>query len=104
MLKCENCGHVFEEDFAIERRFRNRLGEEESPPEYLCPNCHKSETVPVERCKLCGEWHDYRDVYSDVCVSCADDLQRKFVDHVKRHFTIYEVEFLRNHADIGGLL
>lgn len=44
MLKCEDCGHVFEDDRAIERRFRNRLGEEESPPEYLCPNCHSSET------------------------------------------------------------
>lgn len=104
MLKCEDCGHVFEDDRVIERRFRNRLGEEESPPEYLCPNCHSSETVPAEHCKQCGEWHDYRDVYDETCTSCAGEIQKKFTDHIYSNFTVYEVEFLKNHEDLGGLL
>lgn len=95
MMICEDCGAVFEDSAVIERRHINRVGEENEPPDYLCPNCHSGETASAEKCNICGEWHGYYEVYDGVCNECAEKLEEKIKDIVYRNFSVYEVDAIK---------
>lgn len=71
MLKCSDCGKVFENDEAVE--ITETHGMETPPYEkfYVCPNC-RGNVEKAKKCRICGEYDYEEDMLDDVCTACID--------------------------------
>lgn len=91
MLRCEDCGHVFEEGeskvVSESHGFENGSFEES----YVCPVCGGS-FDEVKPCKVCGTYeHDFRE---DYCESCIDSVKKHFKEVLFENFYLNEIDLL----------
>ena len=72
MLKCDNCGHLFED--GEQAVWEERHGLDTPPYEKWdgCPLCRGS-YEQVYQCKECGEWHTEYEVFNGWCEKCLRD-------------------------------
>ena len=74
MLKCIECGHIFEEDEKAE--WHESRGEFWGFPceEKMvgCPKCHGVYEEAAE-CTECGEWHFADELDDGICPKCQEE-------------------------------
>ena len=69
MLRCCNCGNLFEDG---EQAVWYETHGLDSPPYETwsgCPVC-KGDYEEVHQCKECGDWHSEEELYDGLCESC----------------------------------
>ena len=89
MLKCNECGHLFEE--GEQASWVEPHGERLSG----CPLCYGVYEI-ARPCKLCG---DYGNTEEDYCEDCKNDIKKRFSDFVEKEFTEEERELLNELYD-----
>lgn len=100
MVKCFDCGLIFEEDDA--RSFTEFVGECHGEKVYEtyaeCPKCGGSfeKTMP---CLICGEYEGV-DEGEEYCNACKKEVQKKFNDLIKDNFDENEIQYLIDEFDI----
>ena len=82
MLACEKCGHVFNEDDAIQTVEYTGVSSEgyhESFNVTKCPECGEDWITDAHRCDFCGDW-----TLDNICGDCRDLISlylKRLVEH-----------------------
>lgn len=97
MLKCIDCGHLFEEA----KRYSEKVGEYWGSP-YCeersgCPLCLGAYDEAVA-CKICGSYEDVEDE-EEYCEMCKEKILKRFNDFVSSNFTEKERRVLNELYD-----
>lgn len=88
MLRCENCGAIF--DLTEMRvKYSREYGEIES-----CPCCNSEEIEEVIRCNYCGDWSPNEVLDEGFCPDCAGRTLRTFRELINNTFTEEQLDFL----------
>lgn len=95
MLKCRNCGEVFDSDEVV------RVKDDPSPSgvsltsgyyEYWeCPHCGSDDIVEAEQCNICGEWFA-EDEGETICENCQKELLEE-LERIREKYDLDEDEF-----------
>lgn len=88
MLRCENCGDIFDET-ELRVRHSHEYGDIES-----CPRCRSEEIQEVHRCSYCGEWISKNELEEGLCPKCAGETIRLFKDLLNNTFSEDQIFFL----------
>lgn len=102
MLKCKECGHLFED--GEQKTYRENMGECHGSPAYqefsVCPVCGE-DYEEVKPCKICGSYDHETD--EDFCEECKKDVKKRFNNLIKQNFTEQEIELLKEQDEYGLL-
>ena len=100
MLRCCDCGFVFENELA--HSYSEMMGECHGRKMYdtflQCPIC-KGEVEIIKPCPICGEYDDIDDGET-YCNGCKKKVQRKLNDLIKDNFDESEIQYLVDEFDI----
>ena len=88
MLKCKECGHLFED--GEQARWTEVHGEVWES----CPIC-KGSFEEIEPCKICGSYSSGE----EYCEDCKKDVKKRFAEFVEREFSKKERELLNELYD-----
>lgn len=72
MLGCMNCGHIFDEDDAVNQTECTGVSSEgfhEKCETTYCPQCGSDNLTDCARCDICGAWSVH-----EVCDDCTEAL------------------------------
>lgn len=106
MLKCSNCGNVFDEEDA--KAFKESYGYFDGYGEYYqiqqaCPRCSDLEVDEAYRCDICGEWFTENELSNatgvTICPDCAKKIVQKLDKMIDHNFNGDEIEFIWNNID-----
>ena len=90
MLKCKECGHLFED--GEQARWTEAHGEVWE----CCPLC-KGGFEEIEPCKICGTYdHECQEEY---CEACKKDVKNRFMTFIEKEFSKEERELLNELYD-----
>lgn len=95
MLKCKECGQVFDDDEIV------RVKDDPSPDgvsltsgyyEYWeCPHCGSDELIEANECPMCGEWFA-EDEGLTICAECQKELLDE-LEKIRNYYDLDESQF-----------
>ncbi len=90
-FKCNNCGHVFDEDSLV------KCYDDDGCSYSGCPYCKDYEIEEVEYCEVCGKYKADYDEENEMCEECVDNIVNKFKKIIKNSMQEYELTTLENY-------
>lgn len=103
MLKCENCGKIFDErELFFKKEPLCQIDGVWQHEEFaVCPHCHSEEVEEAEQCPICGEWEAETEMtYDGVCNTCSKLTREKFNAFLAT-LTCEEINFLTDAGILG---
>lgn len=99
MLKCWDCGEVFEEpEVRVSAEVLDIAGEPVRPRYCACPFCGSGEIEEASCCALCGEFAFREELTGGLCGACVEKLKRKTAAFA-RSLEPEEIRFIRDEWD-----
>lgn len=90
-LKCNNCGHVFDEDSLV------KCYDENGCLYKGCPHCKDYEVEEVQYCEICGKYKVYYDEENEMCEECVERILNKFKNIIRSSLQAYEIATIENY-------
>lgn len=96
MMKCEACGHVFEDsEVAFELTGVTLAGMREI--EATCPSCGDTGIADARQCDRCGGWFliDEMDYDADtVCSDCVREVRKAILNVAEAQFPLVDYKII----------
>lgn len=96
MMKCEACGHVFEDsEVVFEPTGVSLAGVREI--EAVCPSCGDTGIDEACQCERCGEWllNDEMDCDAEtVCSDCVRDVRKSVLKIAEAQFPLVDYKII----------